>query len=157
MGPSDTFGELSTFDRGPRDSGATTVTPAVVVSMNRVTLLEWIADHPEIAEGLMRVLARRLRCTTDAVADLVFTDVSGRLAKQLMRLAHKFGTREAGVLKLTHDLTQEELAQLVGASRETVNKTLIEFVQRGWIHLEHKTVWILDPALLARWSRRPSG
>ncbi len=59
-------------------------------------------------------------------------------------MAGRFGTRDGGVLRVTHDLTQEELAQLVGASRETVNKALADFASRGWLRLDGKSVIILD-------------
>jgi CRP-like cAMP-binding protein len=99
------------------------------------------------------VLARRLRRTNDALADLIFTDVPGRVAKNLLQMAGRFGTRDGGVLRVTHDLTQEELAQLVGASRETVNKALADFASRSWLRLDGKSVIILDPERLARRAR----
>ena len=149
MGPSDMFGELSIFDPGPRTSSATTITEVRAVSMDRDALRAWIADRPEIAEQLLRVLARRLRRTNNNLADLIFTDVPGRVAKQLLQLAQRFGTQEGGALRVTHDLTQEEIAQLVGASRETVNKALADFAHRGWIRLEGKSVLISDSERLA--------
>ena len=103
-----------------------------------------IESHPEVGERLLHVLARRLRRTNDSVADLIFTDVPGRVAKQLLQLAQRFGTQEGGAMRVTHDLTQEEIAQLVGASRETVNKALADFAHRGWIRLEGKSVLISD-------------
>src|SRR5258708_7654602 len=96
MGPSDMFGELSIFDPGPRTSSATTITEVRAVSMDRDALRAWIADRPEIAEQLLRVLARRLRRTNNNLADLIFTDVPGRVAKQLLQLAQRFGTQEGG-------------------------------------------------------------
>ena len=150
MGPSDMFGELSIFDPGPRTSSATTITEVRAVSMDRDALRAWIADRPEIAEQLLRVLARRLRRTNNNLADLIFTDVPGRVAKQLLQLAQRFGTQEGGAMRVTHDLTQEEIAQLVGASRETVNKALADFAHRGWIRLEGKSVLISDSERLAR-------
>jgi CRP-like cAMP-binding protein len=116
-------------------------------------LRDWIAKRPEIAEQLLRVIARRLRRTNNMLADLIFTDVPGRVAKALLSLAQRFGTQEAGMLRVTHDLTQEEIAQLVGASRETVNKALADFAQRGWMRLEGKSVLILEPDRLARRAR----
>lgn len=153
MGPSDMFGELSIFDPGPRTSSATTITEVRAVSMDRDALRAWIADRPEIAEQLLRVLARRLRRTNNNLADLIFTDVPGRVAKQLLQLAQRFGTQEGGAMRVTHDLTQEEIAQLVGASRETVNKALADFAHRGWIRLEGKSVLISDSERLARRAR----
>jgi CRP/FNR family transcriptional regulator, cyclic AMP receptor protein len=153
MGPSDMFGELSVFDPGPRTSSATTITDVCVVSMDRETLRAWIAERPEITERLLRVLARRLRRTNDNMADLIFTDVPGRVAKQLLHLAQKFGTQEGGAMRVTHDMTQEEIAQLVGASRETVNKALADFAHRGWITLEGKSVVICDSERLTQRAR----
>ena len=153
MGPSDMFGELSIFDPGPRTSTATTVTEVRAVSMDRDALKAWIEARPEISEQLLRVLARRLRRTNNTLADLIFTDVPGRVAKALLQLAQRFGSQEAGLLRVTHDLTQEEIAQLVGASRETVNKALADFAARGWLRLEGKSVLILEPDRLARRAR----
>jgi CRP-like cAMP-binding protein len=153
MGPSDMFGELSIFDPGPRTSSATTITDVCAVSMDRETLRAWIADRPEITERLLRVLARRLRRTNNNLTDLIFTDVPGRVAKQLLHLAQKFGTQEGGATRVIHDMTQEEIAQLVGALRETVNKAPADFAHRGWIRLEGKSVLISDSERLARRAR----
>lgn len=153
LGPSDQFGELSVFDPGPRMSTATAVTDARLAKMTKPALRTWIATRPEIAERLLHVIARRLRRTEHMLGDLIFTDVPGRVAKALLQLATRFGTVEGGHLRVTHDLTQEELAQYVGASRETVNKALADFAGRGWLRLEGKSVVILDRERLARRAR----
>lgn len=154
MGPSDMFGELSVFDPGPRTATATAVTAARLALLRQADLRSWMSTRPELAEQLLRVVARRLRRTNDALADLIFTDVPGRVAKNLLLMAQRFGSRDAdGVLRVTHDLTQEELAQLVGASRETVNKALADFAGRGWLRLEGKSVVILDEQRLGRRAR----
>jgi CRP-like cAMP-binding protein len=153
LGPSDMFGELSVFDPGPRTSSATTMTDVRVVSMDREAVHAWIADRPGIAEQLLRVLARRLRRTNHNLADLVFTAVPGRVAKQLLQLAQRFGRQEGDVLRVTHDLTQEEIAQLVGTTRETVNKALADFAHRDWIRLEGKSLLICDCESLASRAR----
>lgn len=150
MGPSDMFGELSIFDPGPRTSSAICVTDVRTATMDSDMLHAWISEYPAISEQLLRVLARRLRRTNNSLADLIFTDVPGRVAKALLQLANRFGVQEGDALRVVHDLTQEEIAQLVGASRETVNKALAEFAQRGWIRLEGKTVLISDTERLAR-------
>lgn len=154
MGPSDQFGELSIFDPGPRTATATALTDVTLAKMSQQALLPWIAAHPEIGVQLLQVLARRLRRTNDTVADLIFTDVPSRVAKSLLAMADRFGSRDdSGLLRVTHDLTQEELAQLVGASRETVNKALADFAHRGWLRLEGKTVLVLDEDRLRRRAR----
>ena len=153
MGPSDMFGELSIFDPGPRTSSAVCVTEVKAATMDSEMLRTWINDHPEISQQLLRVLARRLRRTNASLADLIFTDVPGRVAKTLLQLANRFGIQEGNGLRVNHDLTQEEIAQLVGASRETVNKALATFAQRGWIRLEGKSVVIVNTEHLARRAR----
>ena len=153
MGPSDMFGELSIFDPGPRTSSAVCVTEVQAATMNSGMLHRWIREHPEISEQLLRVLARRLRRTNASLSDLIFTDVPGRVAKTLLQLANRFGSQEGSALRVNHDLTQEEIAQLVGASRETVNKALATFAHRGWIRLEGKSVLISDTEHLAKRAR----
>ena len=144
LGPGEMFGELSLFDPGPRTSTAKALTETQALRLSNAQLLPWLAGRPEVDASLLQALARRLRRTNEAMADLVFSDVPGRVAKALMELGEKFGTLTPNGLLVTHDLTQEELAQLVGASRETVNKALADFAQRGWITLESRQVLILD-------------
>jgi CRP/FNR family transcriptional regulator len=102
---------------------------------------------------LLRALAQRLRRANDVMADLVFTDVPGRVAKALLDLADRFGEEQDGGLEVHHDLTQEELAQLVGASRETVNKALADFAGRGWLRLEARAVVLTNVERLSQRSR----
>jgi len=144
LGPGDMFGELSIFDPGPRTSTAIAVTDAQVLGLTHDVLQPWLTQRPEVAQSLLQALANRLRRTSETMADLVFADVPGRVAKVLIQLNEKFGVDAAVGREVPHDLTQEEIAQLVGASRETVNKALADFVTRGWIRLETRAVHILD-------------
>lgn len=153
LGPGEMFGELSLFDPGLRTSTATALTEATVLALGNEQLMPLLEGRPAVAAALLQALARRLRRTNDAMADLVFSDVPGRVAKALMELGEKFGTLTPDGLLVTHDLTQEELAQLVGASRETVNKALAEFGQRGWIKLESRQVLITDVERLGKRAR----
>ena len=89
-------------------------------------------------------LGRNLRYWEVWAGDLVFSDVPGRVAKALIDLGERFGKQSPEGLYVHHDLTQEELAQLVGASRETVNKALADFVGRGWLKLDGRAVLITD-------------
>jgi CRP-like cAMP-binding protein len=153
MGPGDMFGELSLFDPGPRTATATALTDAVVLGLGHEALRPWLTGRPEVAEELLQALAQRLRRTNDAMADLVFSDVPGRVAKALLDLGERFGETRPEGLYVEHDMTQEELAQLVGASRETVNKALADFAQRGWIKLESRSVTLTDVERLQRRAR----
>jgi CRP/FNR family transcriptional regulator, cyclic AMP receptor protein len=153
VGPGEMFGELSLFDPRPRTASATAITEAHLAALAHDKLLIWLTGRPEVALHLLRALAQRLRRANDVMADLVFTDVPGRVAKQLLDLADRFGEQQPDGLHVNHDLTQEELAQLVGASRETVNKALADFVTRGWIHLSARSVVLLDTDRLRRRAR----
>ena len=153
LGPGQMFGELSLFDPGPRQSTVTAVTDCVMQSLTHDELLKWLTGRPEVAQGLLAQLAHRLRRANDVVADLVFSDVPGRVAKALLDLAARFGRPADDGIHVHHDLTQEELAQLVGASRETVNKALADFAARGWIRLEPRSVTILDVERVERRAR----
>jgi CRP/FNR family cyclic AMP-dependent transcriptional regulator len=144
LGPGEMFGELSLFDPGPRTSTATAVTDAKLLSLGQEKLIPWLATNPEVSLQLLARLAQRLRRTNEAVGDLVFSDVPGRVAKALIDLGERFGKQTDEGLFVHHDLTQEELAQLVGASRETVNKALADFAGRGWLKLDGRAVLITD-------------
>ena len=184
LGPGEMFGELSLFDPGPRTMTATAVAETQLLGLGNEDLAGLLAGRPAVAKVLLAALAQRLRRTNETVADLVFTDVPGRVAKALLAalaqrlrrtnehladlvftdvpgrvakalldLAARFGRPvEDGVL-VAHDLTQEELAQLVGASRETVNKALADFAGRGWLKLEARAVLLLDVDRLRRRAR----
>ncbi len=153
LGPGQMFGELSLFDPGPRSATATAVTDVAMVSLGHAELNGWLTGHPDVARGLLNQLAARLRRTNDVVADLVFSDVPGRVAKALLDLSSRFGRQADDGVHVHHDLTQEELAQLVGASRETVNKALADFANRGWLRLEPRSVVLVDVERLQRRAR----
>ncbi len=153
LGPGDLLGELSLFDSIHRTATATALTQLKLSQLDDVDFYAYISDRPAVATELLRVLARRLRDTNAAMADLVFTDVPGRVAKALLSLADRFGEETTDGVRVSHDLTQEELAQLVGASRETVNKALSDFATRGWLRLEGKSVLLLDRPRLVHRSR----
>ena len=144
LGPGEMFGELSLFDPGPRTSTATAVTDAKLLSLGQEKLIPWLATNPNVSLHLLARLAQRLRRTNEAVGDLVFSDGPGRVAKALIDLGERFGKQSDEGLFVHHDLTQEELAQLVGASRETVNKALADFAGRGWLKLDGRAVLIID-------------
>jgi CRP/FNR family transcriptional regulator len=154
LGPGDLLGELSLFDAQPRAASAVAVADTTLATLPDRDFRSWLDEHPAAALVLLEALAVRLRQTNEAMADLVFTDVPGRVAKALLSLAAKFGSDEGdGATRVAHDLTQEELAQLVGASRETVNKALADFAARGWLRVDGKAVVLLDADRLSRRAR----
>lgn len=153
MGEGEMFGELSLFDPGPRTATVTALTDTTALGLGHAALRPWLTGRPEVAEALLQALAQRLRRTNEALSDLVFSDVPGRVAKALLDLGERFGQVRADGLHVTHDMTQEELAQLVGASRETVNKALADFASRGWLRLESRSVVLIDIERMQRRAR----
>lgn len=153
LGVGDMLGELSVFDPGPRLSRAHAVEESVVYELPKEVLDTWLDDHLEMSRHLMRALAQRIRRISNTMADLVFSDVPGRVAKAILDLGHRFGRMERGHVTVRHGLTQEELAQLVGASRETVNKALADFASRGWIDVHIGSVEVYEPERLRARSR----
>jgi len=155
LGPADMFGELSVFDPGPRTSSATAASVAEVACLERDAMLAWVDTRPEIARRLLQVLARRLRRTNASLSDLVFVDVPGRLARVLLDLHQRFGSPDVPGAPVEHGLTQSQLAELVGSSRETVNKALSEFAHRGWVVIGQRRLQVLDVPALTRRARLP--
>jgi CRP-like cAMP-binding protein len=129
---------------------ATAVAETQLLGLGNESLTGLLTGRPEVAKALLAALAQRLRRTNAHLADLVFTDVPGRVAKALIDLSERFGRSVEGGIMVAHDLTQEELAQLVGASRETVNKALADFQSRGWLRLEARAVLLQDVERLKR-------
>lgn len=151
------IGEIPVFDPqgGPRTASAVAMTNgAIVMWLEHDALFDWLDRYPRVAVDMLQVLANRMRRNNERITDLVFKDVPARLAKTLLDLAARFGEPVEAGLKVPHDLTQEELAQLVGSSRETVNKALMDFSNRGWIAREGRSIIIYQPGMLIRRSRR---
>lgn len=150
LGPGEIIGELTLFDLGARSSTVTAIAATSLLSLSHKDMMAYIDAHPAMAKSMLKELARRLRNTNQQMADLVFSDVPGRVAKALLDLAERFGERTPEGIYVAHDLTQEELAHLVGASRETVNKSLADFTSRGWIRLEGRAVLLIQVQRLQR-------
>ena len=122
----DLLGEMPLFDALPRSAEARALEPSEVIAIPYAPLREIYRNQPELLWNVVEMLANRLRNTDEQLADSVFLDVTGRTAKRLLELAG-----EADEFSLP--ITQEELAGMVGASRERVNKAIASFVRLGWI------------------------
>lgn len=134
------FGELGLFDDTPRAADARALTDTRIAELPYSAVLDEFATRPDVLFTICRILTRRLRATDEALADAVFLDVPARTAKRLLELA---GENNQFVLPIT----QEELAGMVGASRERVNKALSVFVKLGWIEIQGRNRYtILDRA-----------
>ncbi len=145
LDPPSLFGELPLFDGSPRSADARALQPTDVVSVRYDDVTAVLDEQPRLLWGIVRLFAERLRATDEALADAVLLDVPGRTAKRLLELAGESD-------EITTQLTQEELAGIIGASRERVNKALATFQRLGWIEsLERGHYRILDrPSLEQR-------
>jgi CRP/FNR family transcriptional regulator, cyclic AMP receptor protein len=126
MESGDLFGEMGMLDDGPRSAMARALEPTTVLSIPYAQVSALLDENPKLLWNVVRLLAQRIRATDEALADSVFLDVTGRTAKRLLELAN--GTDE-----FTLPVTQEELAGMVGASRERVNKAIASFIRLGWL------------------------
>jgi CRP/FNR family cyclic AMP-dependent transcriptional regulator len=146
MEPGDLFGELPLFDGLPRSAGARALESSEVVVIPYAPLRELYGNQPELLWRVVNLLAQRLRTTDEALADSVFLDVTGRTAKRLLELS-------SGDDEFSLPVTQEELAGMVGASRERVNKAISSFVRLGWIEQSDRRYRILDRPQMERRAR----
>ena len=126
MEAGDLFGEMGMLDDQPRSAMARALETSVVVAIPYAPVIKMFDEQPRLLWNVTRLLAQRLRVMDEALADSVFLDVTGRTAKRLLELAD-------GQDQFTLPVTQEELAGMVGASRERVNKAIASFIRLGWL------------------------
>ena len=145
MEEGDLFGEMPLFEpeSSGRSAGARALEASELVALPYEPLRAVFRDRPELLWGVVAMLARRLRATNEDLADSVFLDVTGRTAKRLLEIA---GEADEFVLPVT----QEELASMVGASRERVNKAIAAFIRLGWIEQTERRYRILNREQLTR-------
>ena len=120
------FGEMGLFDGGPRSAEARALSDTTLIEVSFDDVRAAVQERPEVLWAIVRLLAQRIRATDEALADAVFLDVPARTAKRLLELAG-----DADEFQLP--MTQEDLAGLVGASRERVNKAIAMFVRLDWV------------------------
>jgi CRP-like cAMP-binding protein len=142
----DLFGDMPLFDQGERSASARALESSELLGIPYDLVRHALDERPELLWEVVNLLAQRLRSTDSALADAVFLDVTGRTAKRLLELA---GDAEEFVLPIT----QEELAGLVGASRERVNKALAAFVRLGWVEQVDRRYRIVERDRLAQRAR----
>ncbi len=144
------LGELSLIDGKPRSASAEAIGKTEILCLQREAFLEFLRTRFDAALHVLEVLARRLRETDASLADAHFLDLRSRLAKKIIDLARIFGIREKDKLRIGVQVTQRDLASMVGAARESVNKQFMQMQQEGLVHLENRYITILDPVRLAR-------
>jgi CRP/FNR family cyclic AMP-dependent transcriptional regulator len=148
LGQGDFFGELALLDGLERSADAVVVEDAELLLLGREEFLRHVEKHPRVALHALAVLSRRLRQTDQLVHDAAFFDVPGRLASVILRLGETLGRPVAGGVAISRRLTQIELADMIGSSRESVNKWLSFYQRQGIIRSDHGLITILSPERL---------
>jgi CRP/FNR family cyclic AMP-dependent transcriptional regulator len=155
LGPRDFFGELSLLDGRPRSANAVARTACELLVLTRQDFLQCVAAQPQLALNSLSAISGRLRRTDQIIADAAFLDVRARLARLLIHLAGDDArTPAAGGVVLGPGMTQSDLADMLGATRESVNKWLRHFEQHGILHLGRGRLRIPDLDVLRREASR---
>jgi CRP-like cAMP-binding protein len=149
MQPGDVFGEIAFLDGGARSATVTSLDPGELLVIRRADFLLLLRRVPTISMALLNVMAKRIRRLSESAQDSAFLDVKSRLAKRLVDLADQFGTPlGSGQVALRVRLSQQELGDMVQATRESVNKCLREWAKEGIIQQNGRQLVIEDRARL---------
>jgi CRP-like cAMP-binding protein len=148
MEPGDTFGEIALLDGGTRTATATAMDASELVSLRRDPLFGLLEKEPKATLELLRLCGERLRWTSGLLEDAALLDAPARLAKRLLSLSELHGEDGDGGRSVR--ISQEELANFLGVSRQAVNEQLQEWKAKGWLALGRGTVTVRDAAGLKR-------
>ena len=143
--PGEIFGEIALLDGGERTADAVAIENSELMVIERRDFVPLLQQHPQMAMKVIEILCSRLRKTSEQVEDIVFLGLPHRLAKALLQLHRRAG----GDARAKISITQRELSQMIGTSRESTNKQLRDWERRNWLKLERGGVLILAPAALS--------
>ncbi|MGB8609382.1 Crp/Fnr family transcriptional regulator [Bradyrhizobium sp.] len=145
IGAGDTFGEVALLDGLARTADATANTNCEVFVIDRRDFLPFVRSQPALAMKFIELLCARLRWTSDQVEQVILQDLPGRLASALIRLTEK---RQLAPGDRTIAITQQEISEMVGMTRESINKQLRIWAMRNWVRLEHGAIVVLEAEAL---------
>jgi CRP/FNR family transcriptional regulator, cyclic AMP receptor protein len=141
IGPGEIFGEVAVLDGLARTADATANTNCEIIVIDRREFLPFVRSQPALAMKFIELLCARLRWTSDQVEQVILQDLPGRLASALIRLSEKHKVAQGG---RTIAVTQQEISEMVGMTRESINKQLRAWAARNWVRLEHGAIVVLD-------------
>ena len=144
MGPGEVFGEIGILDGQPRSATVSTLEECEMAVLDVEAFRDFLAAHPSVGIKLLAVLAGRVRDLTTRLEDRAFLEVPARLAKQLLWLAENHGERSGSGAHIELRLSQQELGDLIGATRESVNKYLSEWTRNGVLRQARERMEIFD-------------
>ena len=144
-------GEIATLDGGERSGDAVAMTDCELLVLNRRDFMPFLENRADICLMLIKILCQRLRHTSEQVEDLLFRHLEGRIAKALLQLSLNVpGGRRSKAGSLSCTCQQSEFGNIVGSSRESVDKQLQAWQRAGFIDLAKGSIVIRDPAALER-------
>ena len=150
MHPGESFGEIAILDGKERSADAVAMSNCELLVVNRRDFLPMLEKHADICMTLLVILCQRLRQTSEQVEDILFRDLEARIAKNLLHLAETSGLVSKEGLSVDLHLSQRELGNIAGGSRESVNKHLQAWHRAGWIDLSKGSIVIRDIAAIER-------
>ena len=145
IGPGEIFGEVAVLDGQARTADATANTNCEIYIIDRRDFIPFVRSQPALAMKFIELLCTRLRWTSDQVEEVILPNLPGRLASALLRLTEKHKLAPAG---RTIAVTQQEISEMVGMTRESINKQLRAWADRKWVRLEHGAIVVLDAGSL---------
>lgn len=153
LGAGDTLGEMSLIDNVGRSASVVTLEDTLVLWMDKPAFNQMLQDFPPVALNLIRILSSRVRLSDELIKSLATLDVYGRVARQLLAFARRYGEQAAdGTTLIPIHLTQGDIADLVGASRKRVNQVMVLFREQGFISIDPAgKIVVLDRAALAKY------
>ena len=153
LGAGDFLGELSLLDGKPRSATVQALEKTETLCLHRKDLLALMRNRFDLVEKILEVLARRIRDTDMLLAERNFLDITSRLAKKILDLGDIFGIREEGRIRIGVKITQKDLASMIGATRESINKQLKALRDQGLVRISGGTIEILNRERLVRKAR----
>ncbi|HEX9470856.1 MAG TPA: Crp/Fnr family transcriptional regulator [Bradyrhizobium sp.] len=154
IGPGEIFGEVAVLDGLARTADVTANTNCEIFIIDRRDFLPFVRSQPALAMKLIELLCTRLRRTSDQVEEVILQNLPGRLASALLRLTEKHKLAPGG---RTIAITQQEISEMVGMTRESINKQLRSWAARNWVRLEHGAIVVLDAEPLRALTEAGSG
>lgn len=140
LGPGEHFGEMALIDAEPRSTRITTMVPTTLRVIGKDAFKKWLSGDPDVSIRLMQELSRRLRRANRTIGSLAMLDVAGRVARVLLESAEKID----GQLVIEEPPTQKDIASMVGASREMVNRTMKQLTEDGRVRMDGKRIVITE-------------
>ncbi len=153
LGPGDTVGEMSLIDSAGRSASAVTLENSLLLWMDSQSFQLCLSEFPQVSQNLVRILSARVRLANELIQALATLDVNGRVARQLLAFAEKYGQEnDAGDVRIPISLTQSDIADLVGASRKRVNQAIALFKGQDLVSISTSgRITVRDRNVLARY------